>query len=279
MEFNRPHHILSGDLKKYFPEDQLYSVEYNMETLIPWINYVEPIENKNIFVFGTGSGGTTVACALKVGEGRVTGVDINENEINKTRIRAEAYNVIGKIDLKYLFSTYPLPYESEFFDIAIMSSVIEHIVDERGKYIKEVFRVLKKNGILVISGTPNLLYPKDKHTTNLFFIPWLSSKMAYKYAVKRNRWKEGENLDYAGRKGITYLQLKKWLKGFSYIILNEKPGFTSKYLKSSNRINTLNRKLLFKPYMMTEYLLASILKLPVTAVMPYLNHIFIRKNI
>lgn len=278
MDFKQLHPVLSTEVQKYFPEDQLYSVEHNLETLIPWIKYVEPVENKSIFVFGTGSGGTTVACALNIGEGKVTGVDINENEINKTRIRAEAYNVTRKIELKYLFSTYPLPYENEMFDIVIMSSVIEHIVDERGKYIREIFRVLKKNGLLVISGTPNLLYPKDKHTTNLYFIPWLSSKIAYKYAVKRKRWKEGEDLDYAGRKGITYMQIKKWLKGLSYNILNEKPGFTSKYLKSSNRINSFKRKLLFKPYMITEYILASILKLPITAVMPYLNHIFIRKN-
>lgn len=277
MKYNLPHPVLKNGKEKYFPEDQLYAVEHNLDTLIPWIKYVEDINNKNIFIFGTGSGGTTVACALNITDGKVTGVDINENEINKTRIRAEAYNVSEKIELHHLESTCPLPFKDGTFDIAILASVIEHITDERGKYIREIFRVLKKNGLMVISGTPNLLYPKDKHTTNLYFIPWLPSKTAYKYAVKRKRWKEGENLDYAGRRGITYFGLKKWMKGLDYKVLNESPGFTSNYLKSGDRINTLKRKILFYPYRILEILTAYLFKLPITAFMPYLEHLFIRK--
>lgn len=277
MEHKFPHPVLKDGFEKYFPEDQLYAVEHNLETLIPWIKYVENPMNKNVLIFGTGSGGTTVACALNVGNGLVTGVDINENEIIKTGKRAEAYKVRDKVDLKYLNKSCPLPFEDGFFDIAILASVIEHIVDERGKYIREVFRVVKKNGVIMISGTPNLLYPKDKHTTNLYFIPWLPGKIAYKYAVKRKRWKEGEDLDYAGRKGITYFRLKSYLKGLSYKILNESPGFTCNYLRTTKRINSKKRKILFPLYCITEKFLAFTFKLPITAFMPYLNHIFIRK--
>ena len=276
-KYELPHPVLKDGIEENFPQDQLYAVEHNLDTLLPWIKYFENPENKNVFVFGTGSGGTTVACALNIGNGKVTGVDINENEILKTGIRAEAYEVRSKIELKYLKNSFPLPFKDESFDIAIVASVIEHITDERSKYIREIFRVIKKNGLLFISGTPNLLYPKDMHTTYLYFIPWMSSKSAYNYAIKRKRWKEGEDLDYAGRKGITYFQLKRWLKGLSYEILNESPGFTSKYLKTTDRINTVKRKILFTPYKILEYVLAYIFKLPITAFMPYLNHIFIRK--
>jgi ubiquinone/menaquinone biosynthesis C-methylase UbiE len=276
-KYELPHPVLKDGIEKNFPEDQLYAVEHNLDTLLPWIKYVENPENKNVFIFGTGSGGTTVACALNIGNGKVIGVDINENEIIKTGIRAEAYKVRDKIELQYLKTSYLLPFKDEAFDIAIVASVIEHITDERSKYIREIFRVIKKKGILFISGTPNLLYPKDKHTTNLYFIPWMSGKTAYKYAIKRKRWKEGENLDFAGRKGITYFQLKRWLKGLSYEIINESPGFTSKYLKTTDRINTIKRKIFFTPYKILEYTLAYIFKLPITAFMPYLNHIFIRK--
>jgi ubiquinone/menaquinone biosynthesis C-methylase UbiE len=278
MISNPPHPVLNSGLEKNYPIDQLYSVESNLETLIPWIKYLEPMEDKNIFIFGTGSGGTAVACALNVDKGKVTGVDINEYEIEKAKIRAKAYNVSDKVELLHSVNTSHLPYKNDAFDIVIIESVIEHIVDERGKYIKEAFRILKKGGLMVISGTPNLLYPKDKHTTNLYFIPWLKSKTAKKYAVWRKRWKEKDDLDFAGRKGTTYWHLKKWLNEFSYVILNSKPGFTSKYLRKSGRINSFKRKILFTPYMILEYILTGIFRLPVTAVMPYLNHIFIRKN-
>jgi len=75
---------------------------------------------------------------------------------------------------------------------------------------------LKKEGVLVIIGTPNLIYPFDFHTTKLFLIPWMSSKTTYKYALFRGKCKEGENLDYAGRKGTTFWHIKKWLKNENY---------------------------------------------------------------
>lgn len=270
--------VLKGKYTGIFLQDQLFSVERCIETLIPWIEYVETLKDKNILIFGTGTGGTAVACAKYIGSGKVTGIDISLNEIEKSKIRAEAYNVAEKTNFLYMKSTYPLPFQDEEFDMVIIESVIEHIVDERGKYIKEAFRVLKKKGLVIISGTPNLIYPKDYHTTNLYFIPWMSSKMAYKYAVFRKKWKADENLDFAGRKGATYWQLKKWLKGIDYTLLNTIPGFTTKYLKSSSRINTFKRKFFFLPYVFTEYFLACVFRLPITSVMFYLNHLFIRKN-
>lgn len=277
MKYQFPHPVLKDGIEKFFPEDQLYAVEHNLETLIPWLKYVENPLNKKVLIFGTGSGGTTVASALNIGNGIVTGVDINKNEIFKTGKRAEAYKVRDKIDLKHLNKSYPLPFGDESFDIAILASVIEHIVDERGKYIREVFRVVKKSGVIMISGTPNLLYPKDKHTTNLYFVPWLPGKIAYKYALKRKKWKEGDDLEYAGRRGITYFKLKSFLKGLSFKILNESPGFTGNFLRTTNRINSKKRKILFPIYSITEKFLAYTFKLPITAFMPYLNHIFIRK--
>jgi ubiquinone/menaquinone biosynthesis C-methylase UbiE len=210
------HPILKNGYVKKIPEDRHYSVEHNLEILIPRIKYVEPLENKNVFVFGTGSGGT-VACALNIGKGKVIGIDINEDEINKTKIRAEAYNVRDKIELYCFKETFSLPFKDGIFDVVLICSVIEYIVDERGKYIREAFRILKKNGLLVISGTPNS-------------------------------------------------------------VLNEKHGFTSAYLKSSDRINSFKRKILFTPYMLLEYFLSKVFKLPIMLVMPYLNHIFIRKS-
>jgi SAM-dependent methyltransferase len=272
------HPLIKGELAESFPSDQLFSVEASLDSMIPWINYIGSIKDKDVFVFGTGLGGTTVACAMNVGNGTVNGVDINEKAIDRTALRAELYGVKDKVKLKHLESTYPLPYEDNSFDISFIADVIEHIVDERGKYIREVYRITRRNGLIVITGTPNLLYPKDFHTTNLYFIPWMPSGLAYKYAVFRKRWKEGYNLDYAGRKGATYWNIKSWLKGCTNEILNLKPGFTSDYLSANDRIHTFKRKLLFKPYRIAEIIMAKVFRTPITAIMPYINHLFIRKT-
>lgn len=47
----------------------------------------------------------------------------------------------------------PLPYDDETFDAVISFQVIEHIEDDH-KFVEELFRVLKKGGVAIIS-TPN----------------------------------------------------------------------------------------------------------------------------
>ncbi|MCE1164094.1 MAG: class I SAM-dependent methyltransferase [Bacteroidetes bacterium] len=271
------HPVLKNGLEKLFPEDQLFSVEASIDTMVPWIEYVCGIVNKNVLVFGTGLGGTSVACALKIGNGKVYGIDISREAVEKTGIKAEAYGVRDKMELVHQEDTYPLRFKDNMFDIVILADVIEHIVNDREKYVREVYRVAKKGGYMIITGTPNVLYAKDRHTTGLYFIPWLSSKAAYRYAVLRKRWKVGENLDYAGRKGTSYWHIKKWLRGFDYEIMNLRKGFTSDYLKKNGRLNTTMRKILFVPYRFTEKILSAVFRIPVTAFMPYINHLFIKK--
>ena len=48
-----------------------------------------------------------------------------------------------------------LPYNNNYFDLVTLTEVIEHLEDYRGN-LKDIFRVLKPGGILVIS-TPNIL--------------------------------------------------------------------------------------------------------------------------
>jgi len=272
------HPVIKGENMKYFSPGELFSVEASLDSLIPWINSIYNLENKEILVFGMGGGGTVVATALNIGNGKVYGVDINNDAIRTTNKRAEIYGVSEKIELYFLKDTYPLPFRENKFDMVLVADVIEHIAKDRKKYLRETFRVLKKNGLLIITGTPNLLYPKDYHTTGLYFIPWLPSKIANKYAVFRGKWVKGKDLDYAGRKGANYWQIIRWLKGFDFEVLNRQNGFTSVYLKNHNRLKSLKRKILFKPYEISEWVLTTIFKIPITAFMPYINHLFIRKK-
>ena len=53
-----------------------------------------------------------------------------------------------------------LPYEDNFFDAITFTEVIEHLEDHR-KILKEIHRVLKNDGILVVS-TPNILNMKSR---------------------------------------------------------------------------------------------------------------------
>jgi len=53
-----------------------------------------------------------------------------------------------------------LPYDDDFFDAITFTEVIEHLEDHR-KILKEINRVLKKDGILIVT-TPNILNMKSR---------------------------------------------------------------------------------------------------------------------
>lgn len=62
----------------------------------------------------------------------------------------------GYADLQYrqLRHAYQLPYPDDFFDVVIGDGVLEHVPNDR-ESLKELYRVLKTNGILVFSCLPN----------------------------------------------------------------------------------------------------------------------------
>jgi len=103
------------------------------------------LPNNRVLDFGCGDGTVTKALADSVSE--VIGIDISEECIK----RANKINSHPKVD--YL----NVPIEDfdakERFDVVMMFEVIEHIFDPQ-TVIKQIYSILKKNGVLIIS-TPN----------------------------------------------------------------------------------------------------------------------------
>ncbi len=65
-----------------------------------------------------------------------------------------AFHQFAGLNYAKLDHEYQLPYDSDFFDVVIGSGVLEHVVLEY-ESLKEVRRVLKPGGILVITYLPN----------------------------------------------------------------------------------------------------------------------------
>lgn len=63
---------------------------------------------------------------------------------------------VDVVDLNYC----SLPYDDNFFDAITFTEVIEHLEDHR-KILKEINRVLKKDGVLIVT-TPNILNLKSR---------------------------------------------------------------------------------------------------------------------
>ena len=95
---------------------------------------------------GCADGKFTLKVADKIGTNKIHGIEVVEEDINKAR--SVGINVRqGNLNQKF-------PYEDESFNVAIASHVIEHLANT-DNFLKEIYRVLKTGGYLVIA-TPNL---------------------------------------------------------------------------------------------------------------------------
>jgi methionine biosynthesis protein MetW len=103
-------------------------------------------ECERILDIGCGTG--IIGASLLKNHGcEVYGLDNDEKAL---RLAAKRGLAVKMLDIE----KENFPYPSEFFNVVIFSEVIEHIT-EYHHVLDEVYRVLEKNGVLILS-TPNL---------------------------------------------------------------------------------------------------------------------------
>lgn len=124
---------------------------------------------------------------------QVTGVDISNEAI------IHAQKMYKKRNLNFAVgSVLEIPCESESFDVVVSFETIEHIVDHQ-KMLSEIKRVLKPDGVLIISTPEKSVYSDQANYSNPFH-----EKELY----------EAEFIELIGRE-FQYLQLgyQKFLTG------------------------------------------------------------------
>lgn len=114
--------------RKVYREVTLSMLEYNPEA--------------KLLDLGCSNGGFVMEVAEKIGTKKVFGIDIDESEAKKGLTKYQG-------DLNE-----PFPVPGEEFDVVSASQIIEHLGDT-DSFVKEIYRVLKPSGYLVIS-TENL---------------------------------------------------------------------------------------------------------------------------
>ncbi|UCH84556.1 MAG: class I SAM-dependent methyltransferase [Candidatus Latescibacterota bacterium] len=101
-------------------------------------------------------------------------------------------------------------------DLIVASEVFEHILPRyRRQALQTLYAKLKPGGIIVIT-TPNRLFPKDTHTTGLWFAAWLPTGLGAWYArtFASWRWKDRstEDLLRQGLRQYSYFEARDVLK-------------------------------------------------------------------
>ena len=114
------------------------------------ISLIRLQEGERVLDVGCGTGALSILAKLAVGEtGIVEGMDIAPKMVRKAHEKARKVNL--KIGFKAA-SIDEMPYPDEYFDVVISSMMFHHLpVEIKQKGLKEIYRVLKKEGRFFLS--------------------------------------------------------------------------------------------------------------------------------
>lgn len=136
------------------------------------------LRDKDMLDIGCGLGGVDAYLAQKHPGSRITGIDPVERMIKQAQQRTQEKKL--DTNLKYVYTPkLPYPFKENSFDIAFSKEALLHCNDKESLF-KEVFRVLKPGGFLIIV---DWLFSEraEEETTTLFNIPTFSPATTKEY--------------------------------------------------------------------------------------------------
>jgi SAM-dependent methyltransferase len=131
-----------------------------------------PVAGKEVLEFGCNVGATSVVLAHY--GAKVTAVDISAESLDLARLNAQRYGVADGIGFRLLKPDEPLPFTAGSFDVVTCNSVLEYVRPELLPGVqRELSRVLRPGGLLLVFGTSNRLSPVEAHSGRWFtnYIP------------------------------------------------------------------------------------------------------------
>lgn len=199
--------------KGAFLYDEILRVEdpsYLAEQFLELVTRYTDLKDRTVLDFGCGCGSSSILLA-RAGA-RVRGVELMAplREIARLRVRDEGLG--DRIEIVEAPAMTALPFAPASFDHVAMNAVVEHVrPEERGPIVRHLWDLLKPGGLLVVTETPNRLWPYDGHTTRLPLIPWLPLHWACVLARRLRASELGRKSDaelvYDGIVGATFWDL------------------------------------------------------------------------
>jgi SAM-dependent methyltransferase len=143
-----------------------------------------------VLEFGCNYGGTSIVlAALKA---RVTALDVDRPTVAIARENAARYGMSDRIDFVLWDNRARLPFADASFDRIVCNSVLEYVDEaELPQVQRELDRVLKPGGAIVVCATSNRLWPVEAHSRRWFsnYVPQrLSRLLHFRGALQRGVW-------------------------------------------------------------------------------------------
>src|SRR5262245_61842963 len=185
-----------------------------LETLSDWKGL---FAGRRALDFGA-SWGTSLIALIRMGAAEVVGVEPSLSRVERGRTFIAQAAPETKSLLLHTPDTTALPFADADFDFILAYGVFEHIPQPRDRYIHEAWRVLRPGGHLMLAETPNKYFPREGHTTGLWFNHWLPREFAHRRAVRRGRFDPNRtDWESSGWRGLGYFELVKPISGYKLI--------------------------------------------------------------
>ena len=107
------------------------------------------VADKHVLDLGCGTGGASFLLLENYGAGKVVGIDIEQTNIDKARVRAEKRGLQNRVEFAVV-EPGPLAFSDAYFDIVFSKDTIVEVPD-KAALIREAHRVLRPGGSLVLS--------------------------------------------------------------------------------------------------------------------------------
>jgi SAM-dependent methyltransferase len=157
---------------------------------------------------------------MRCGATDITGVDVDETLLDIAGSRLNDFYPTGYefIKIEYIDGKYSMPFRDGEFDVVWAQAILEHVLPHQRRFVlKEMWRVLSQGGFLVILGTPNRLWVKEYHTSNLYFVNYLPIRLAvalvHRFSDRVSSGISTEELLLQGFRGCTYWEIQQALPG------------------------------------------------------------------
>ena len=178
---------------------------------------IASLEGAKVLEFGCNYGATAIVLAAL--GARVVGVDIDAFALELARENVARYGMSDRVELVSYEATSPLSFSDATFDHVVCNSVLEYVEgNELHDVQREIDRVLKPGGLILVAGTSNRLAPKEVHSGRWLvnylpevFDAWTGSsgrqRGVYPWRI-RYGFGSYENLDWSDR-GRAYLEARR----------------------------------------------------------------------
>ncbi|HEX5138739.1 MAG TPA: class I SAM-dependent methyltransferase [Planctomycetota bacterium] len=150
----------------------------------------EPLDGKKVLEFGHNMGATSIVLSHLGAD--VTAIEVSPRLSEVAKVNAARYGVSGRV--RFLLndrtpSVLPLPDAS--FDVITCNSVLEYVDHPiLAPVLRELHRVLKPNGLIVITATASRFPPREVHSGRWLvnWVPRWVDRFVAKGPIQRGLW-------------------------------------------------------------------------------------------